>query len=65
MNDFLANDFIDKSQYGTLMIELNSVRIPKYMKTSEHDKDDIENLVFMLKLKVGKETRIILVGAPD
>lgn len=35
------------------------------MKTSEDDKDDSENLVFMLKVKVGKETRIILVGAPD
>lgn len=65
MNDFLANDFTDSSQYGTLMIELNSVCIPKYMKTSEKDNDGIENLVFMLKVKVGKETRIMLVGAPD
>lgn len=67
LNDFLSNQFIDSCQHGTLMIELNSVKIPKYMKTGEDGsgQDDIENLVFMLKIRVAKETRVILVGAPD
>ena len=73
LNDFLANDFTDQCQYGTLMLELNSVKIPKYMQTgSDNSKDKnkrdsipIENLVFMLKIRIAKETRMILVGAPD
>jgi len=65
LNDFLANDFTDMSQYGTLMIELNQVRIPKNMKTSELDVDGGDNLVFMLKIKIRNESKIILVGAPD
>lgn len=73
LNDFLANDFTDQCQYGSLMLELNSVKIPKYMQTgNDHGKDinkrdsiPIENLVFMLKIRIAKETRMILVGAPD
>ena len=67
LNDFLENEFTSTCQHGTLMIELSSVKIPKYMKTGEDGpgQGDIENLVFMLKIRVAKETRIILVGAPD
>lgn len=65
MNDFLSNDFTESCQYGTLIINLKSVMIPKNMKTAETDADGAENAVYMLKIKVRNEIKIIYVGAPN
>jgi hypothetical protein len=46
------------------MVELNQVRIPNNMKTAETDAVG-ENKVYMLKIKVRNECKVIYVGSPD
>lgn len=65
LNDFLDNEFTKESQYGSLMVELNKVTIPEKMKTAETDVDGAENKVYMLKIRVRNETKVIYVGSPD
>ena len=65
MNDFLSNEFTETSQYGSLMLELNSAKIPKNMRTADSDAAGSENQVFMLRIKIRNEMKIIYVGAPD
>ena len=47
------------------MVELNKVMIPEKMKTAETDADVAENKVYMLKIRVRNEVKIIYVGSPD
>ena len=65
LNDFLDNEFTKESQFGSLMVELNKVMIPEKMKTAETDADGADNKVYMLKIRVRNEVKIIYVGSPD
>jgi hypothetical protein len=47
------------------MVELNKVMIPDKMKTAENDRDGAENKVYMLKVRVRNEVKIMYVGSPD
>lgn len=47
------------------MVELNKVQIPEKMKTAETDVDGAENKVYMLKIRVRTEVKVIYVGSPD
>ena len=65
LNDFLSNEFTEQSQYGRLMVELNSVRIPENMSTAATDEKGAANKVFMMRIKVGNEMKAVYIGAPD
>jgi len=47
------------------MVELFDVNIPENMKTSADDAEGVQNLVYMLKIKVRTEIKVIYVGAPN
>jgi hypothetical protein len=65
LNDFLDNEFTKESQYGALMVELNKVSIPENMRTAETDAEGGDNKVYMLKVRVRNEVKVIYVGSPD
>ena len=59
------NDFNSTSQNGQFMVELFDVKIPENMKTSADDAEGVQNTVYMLKIKVRTEIKVIYVGAPN
>ena len=63
-NDFLSNEFTVTCQYGVLQLDLNAVNIPANIN-SDKDKSDDANLVFMLKIRIRNESKVMFIGSPD
>ena len=71
-NDHLQNEFKDDCQFGYLSLELETLSIPLMSNNYKKKTNQVQlganqqlNEIFMVKLKIGAETNLIYVAAPD